>query len=237
MMLRSRPQGGDRAVHNPWTTGVNWGRHAGVLGTSCGQRESSKNLGSQALCCSSQPTKHSAARGNDEPPGGQLPEPRRTGRPDHCRGYDESRWPPERRSEPARKSGVRTRSGVAQDGDGRQRGARGRGNPEAARREGHRNRHHAAGPPDRAPARAAGTRVQGAARRRSAGHPRGQAARRRERVPNRIWKARTDRAIVKVWGTGTGTRPPVSHTYRGPRLMFPGGRTRDVVRHAGRDPA
>jgi hypothetical protein len=206
-------------VHNSWTTGVNWGRHADVLGTSCGRRKSSRFLGSQGLCCTSQPTKHSAARRNGEPPGGQLPEPRRTGRPDHCRGYDESRWPPERRSEPARKSGVRTRSGVAQDGDGGQRGGRGRGDPDADDVRGHRDRAHAAGPPDRAPARAAGTGVQGTARHRSAAHPQGQGARGWERVPNRIWKARTDRAIETSGAPGPA-RGPLYLIHTGGLVLF-----------------
>ena len=118
-------------MHNWWTTGAIWGRHAGGLGTSCGQQETLKVLGSQALCSPSQPTKHLAARGNDEPLGGRPPKPWRTGRPDRRRRDDEIRRPPERRSVPARKSRRRTRSGVAQDGDGRQRGSGERGNPGA----------------------------------------------------------------------------------------------------------
>ncbi len=73
-------------MHNRCTTRMNWGRHAGVLGTTCGWRNWPKVLCSQVLCCSSQRTKHPPARRNDEPPGGRLPEPRRTGRPDRRGG-------------------------------------------------------------------------------------------------------------------------------------------------------
>ncbi|MCU1599528.1 MAG: hypothetical protein JWO22_237 [Frankiales bacterium] len=73
-------------MHNRCITGVNWGRHAGGLGTSCGRQNWSKLLCSQGLCCASQSTRHPPARRNDGPPGGRLPEPRRTGRPDRRGG-------------------------------------------------------------------------------------------------------------------------------------------------------
>lgn len=176
-------------MHNSWTTGVNWGRHAGVLGTSCGRPESSKVLGSQALCSSSQPTRHSAARRNDGPPGGQLPEPRRPG----------DRAPPGVRREPLAvgpEVGIGSRES-AQDTERRRAGrrrqtARGTrtGRPRSGRHEGHRDR------PTRQGHRA-GTREgrrqrsPGSSARRSAAHPRGQGAGSRERVPTRVREAMT----------------------------------------------
>lgn len=200
-------------MHNWWTTSPNWGRHAVALGTSCGQRESSKVLGSQALCSPSQPTKHPSARRNDEPPGEQSPEPRGTGRPAHCRGSDGSRWSSERRSEPVRKSWHWTRSGVAQDGDGRQRERRGRGNPTATVAKVTGTAPRGIGSPDRAPARAAGTGVQPGLE--------GQDP------PS----ARKD--VRQVWGTGTVTRPPASPSCRGPRPMLGQVLALRQLRHAG----
>lgn len=221
-------------MHNSWTTGVNWGRHAGVLGTSCGQPESSTVLGSQALCSPSQPTRHSAARRNDGPPGGQLPEPRRPG----------DRAPQGVRREPLAvgpEVGIGSRE-PAQDTERRRAGrrrqtARGTwtGRPRSGRHEGHRDRGHAAGPPGRHPQGppAAESREQ----RAQVGSPPARAGSRIAGAGSQPGPgSRGIRAIERSRAPGSA-RGPLHLIHAGGLVLFSRTRTaRYVDRHAGPRP-
>jgi hypothetical protein len=215
-------------VHNRWTTGANWGRHADVLGTSCGRSERSKILCFQGLCSSSPPTRHAPARRNDGPPGGRPAEPQGPGdRAEQGVRREPLAVGPEVGHQLARAGsghGAASRRTVTMVAAGDVRGGDSEhgGGPSGPRGP------RGSGRPGRAPARAAGNGV-----RDQVGRPPARAGGETGPAGPEGNGRTSDRKVGRaVGGTGTVTRPPASPTCRGPRSMFGHALPAAAARHA-----